>query len=1232
MTDAAPKIRVCGIGLLITTAVLSFVIILHGIGADAAGATYFVDDTGCNDGWPGSLARPWCTIQKAANVVNPGDLVLVADGVYRTDANITFQRSGTEAAPVTFRALGNQVMLTAAFPIDESGFSKTPGYNFVYEIPLSSLPSQAYFDSNTLVIQNNGESVWQGYRNDFGYPVVSRNNPGEVVDNITEVDNNLYTWYRDTSAQKLYVHTRDGSAPTAAQDWMITRSNYFKFFDFGQNVSNIVFDGFKFFGASIYYSNGGNSNIQFLNTEVMGTGWRLGTVAAVPTNGIVYKNLYIHDGLPGSGLPNSEATISKWVALAGYKTDNARLENIVIERFWHGINWSTPGNNGTLLDGAVISFFIGHPIYLGNTQNLSIKDTRVVLGGTRGGLYLHNENNLSIENSIFGIAIFASHSAYNCQPPQNTFMRNNVFNTYTKEVTGICLDFAWNNIGLNTDYNYFLPKAETAWGWLAQEGTNFEIYNGTSSDILSWRQLTGQDMNSELSDRSPLWVDWQYDDFHLVEGAELIDRGTVVDNNYDYDNVFRPQGAGYDMGPYEFNAPTSAAYYVNNAAGSGCSDSNNGTSPSTPWCTIQKAASYASLNPGDTVMIADGIYREKQISFTRSGTAGNPITFKASGSSAIITSAFPVNETLFTKTSDYNYVYEITEANLPTEVVPYDPTKDDVGVAQLDGTTTYVPPPANYQNFDKTLYQNPFQKETSIASVDSKKASWYFDTTARKLYVHTRADDTPVGHELEIMAAFSNRALTLAAGTSHITFDAVQDKGLKLRYAGLYQGLGNNSNITLKNFESIGFGVKASGNSTNTIFQDCYIHDGLGGSDAPGGWGLGVEASTGAQIINCTVEKFWNNVQAANNINTTFDRFVSRDCPNHGLELKISSNFTVTNSTFYKCQDFFYIYGGSGTAINNLTQGFGFHSDPSAGCVTPQNFYLRNNIFSHYGIGAQNGCPAFSWGDINLDSNYNLFLPRNAGEPYYDPSCLSGGQCSFGVSDTTPTLSDWRALTGQDLNSIASDGSQVWPSWQTGDFHLSTGAQAINTGATVSNDHDYDNDSRPQGAGWDIGIDEYQSGAPPNNPPVLAAIGPKTLNEGDVFSFGVTATDADAGDTVTLSASNLPSGAVFVDNGNRTGTFSWTPNPNQAGTYANVHFEVTDGTATDSEDITITVLDGLASCTPNWSCTEWSVCTDELQSRTCTDQNACGTDTGRPSQAQACDSTAPGQVTDLQAE
>jgi hypothetical protein len=88
-----------------------------------------------------------------------------------------------------------------------------------------------------------------------------------------------------------------------------------------------------------------------------------------------------------------------------------------------------------------------------------------------------------------------------------------------------------------------------------------------------------------------------------------------------------------------------------------------------------------------------------------------------------------------------------------------------------------------------------------------------------------------------------------------------------------------------------------------------------------------------------------------------------------------------------------------------------------------------------------------------------------------------------------------------------------------------------------------------------------------DHPPALTTIGSKTVNEGSLLSFTVSASDPD-GDTLTYSTSNLPTGASFNTS---TQTFSWAPTYNQAGSYPNVHFQVSDGSLTASEDIAITV-------------------------------------------------------------
>ncbi len=91
-----------------------------------------------------------------------------------------------------------------------------------------------------------------------------------------------------------------------------------------------------------------------------------------------------------------------------------------------------------------------------------------------------------------------------------------------------------------------------------------------------------------------------------------------------------------------------------------------------------------------------------------------------------------------------------------------------------------------------------------------------------------------------------------------------------------------------------------------------------------------------------------------------------------------------------------------------------------------------------------------------------------------------------------------------------------------------------------------------------------------NGPPVLTAIGNKTAVVGELLEFLVTAADPDQ-DQISLTATNLPGGADFSDNGNGTGKFSWTPASNQVGSFQ-VTFTANDNVSgTDSETIQITV-------------------------------------------------------------
>ncbi len=110
----------------------------------------------------------------------------------------------------------------------------------------------------------------------------------------------------------------------------------------------------------------------------------------------------------------------------------------------------------------------------------------------------------------------------------------------------------------------------------------------------------------------------------------------------------------------------------------------------------------------------------------------------------------------------------------------------------------------------------------------------------------------------------------------------------------------------------------------------------------------------------------------------------------------------------------------------------------------------------------------------------------------------------------------------------------------------------------------YDEDNGYSASPYTLSI----SGADFSSAPLLASIGDRTIDETMEYAFVVTATDPDNFQNLLFSATGLPPGAAFDP---ATRTFSWTPARGQGGVYSGIHFEVSDGTFTDSEDITITV-------------------------------------------------------------
>ncbi|MDI6794993.1 MAG: Ig-like domain-containing protein, partial [bacterium] len=90
-----------------------------------------------------------------------------------------------------------------------------------------------------------------------------------------------------------------------------------------------------------------------------------------------------------------------------------------------------------------------------------------------------------------------------------------------------------------------------------------------------------------------------------------------------------------------------------------------------------------------------------------------------------------------------------------------------------------------------------------------------------------------------------------------------------------------------------------------------------------------------------------------------------------------------------------------------------------------------------------------------------------------------------------------------------------------------------------------------------------------NRCPILAEIGNRLVNEGSSLTINLAASDPD-NDPLIFSTAALPAGATFIDNGDSTATFSWTPNYDDSGSYE-VTFKVSDGACPDQDGIIITV-------------------------------------------------------------
>jgi formylglycine-generating enzyme required for sulfatase activity len=355
--------------------------------------------------------------------------------------------------------------------------------------------------------------------------------------------------------------------------------------------------GYSGYGAGIY---GNHSTARIVKNVIEGNVASRRGGGLANCKGLIYGNI-IRDntGSSGGALSECGGSIMNNYILRNYSSSSAgglfACRGVIFgntitynkaSAYYGGI-----GQGGGCIEGNIIAF------------NECVRD-----GGGIGGCGGNIVNNIIAFNRVTGDG-YGGGGVASCWE----LLANNIIygNTATKMGGGL---YACSGDVINC----------IVWNNYAASGPElFEATNTTYSCIKG-----GYDGLGNISD-DPLLVDPAAMDFHLQEDSPCIDTGTVGTIETDIEGGIRPNGSGWDMGPYEFGASQPTP-----------------TPTPTPVFTsheIQDAIDQAL--PGDIVIIPPGLHREI-LTVTKS------ITLRGSGEHESVLDGYGIATVVSVKVAD----------------------------------------------------------------------------------------------------------------------------------------------------------------------------------------------------------------------------------------------------------------------------------------------------------------------------------------------------------------------------------------------------------------------------------------------------------------------------------------------------------------------------------------------------------------------------------------------------
>lgn len=577
--------------------------------ANASAANYYVASNG-NDSNPGSLAQPFATIGKAADVMVAGDSCYIRGGLYREE--VVVNKSGTSSARITFSAYGDESVtvtgldLISNWTVHSGAIYKKSASATITQLFSAGTPMNLARWPNTpanLLSRNNATvdtanmapatgnpwiedaalpaRDWTGARiwmlpgakwgavsstivSQSGNRLFLASNPSTIeamdpdpgtdyyiYDTLAALDSNSEYWY-DSAGSTLYFRAPNGVNP---------------------NTLNSVEGRTRLYSFSL----GASSYVTVRNIK-----FHAATLKAEGTDCIIeyctfhYPTPHQHAALfktfPGVVLNGSNNTI-RFCEVAyswgdGITTQSGSSNNVVENNLIHDCNWlaswssgiTTTGSNHSVLRNTVyntgrdgIRFYA----FEGGRLNYNHVFDYGYLAADLGAMKTGNAHTLDTEIAYNWVhderALASGNGIYLDAGTDNFLVHHNV--AWNTGETGL----RSNKDGFNNRfYNNTISGVEEA---MRQFKPNGEVYVDvvTRNNISTVGSFLGNVLSNNKIDTAAnfAWVGSSYGDFRLRENSSAINFGTAISGITD-----GFVGTAPDAGAFEYGGSEAASHWL----------------------------------------------------------------------------------------------------------------------------------------------------------------------------------------------------------------------------------------------------------------------------------------------------------------------------------------------------------------------------------------------------------------------------------------------------------------------------------------------------------------------------------------------------------------------------------------------------------------------------------------------------------------------------------------------